>query len=159
MSTPKIEVLVVGAFAATADAVWAHASTMGGVNDELGPWLRMSHPRGLDRLEGANVPLGQEAFTSTLSLLGLLPFDRHHLVLASVEAGHGFEERSWSWLQKAWWHDRTITPMHGGCRVTDRVRFTPRVGIAPLARRIVRAVFVHRHERLRAKFGLLDEAL
>lgn len=150
---------MVGAFAAPADVVWAHASTMRGVNDELGPWLHMSHPRGVDRLEGVDVPLGREAFTSTLSLLGVFPFDRHHLVLASVASGHGFEERSWSWLEKRWWHDRTITPLHGGCRVTDRVRFTPRIGIAPVSRRLVRAVFVHRHERLRAKFGVLDEAI
>jgi hypothetical protein len=157
---PRFEVVVAGAFAASPRALWAHARTMEGVNAELGPWVHMSVPRALAHRPLEEAPLGAEAFVSTMSLLGLVPFDRHHLVLTSVTPEHGFEERSWSWLQRAWWHDRTITPLRGGCRLVDRVRFTPRVMLAaPLTKRLVRATFVHRHERLRAKFGVLDEAL
>jgi hypothetical protein len=109
---PRFEVVVAGAFAASPRALWAHARTMEGVNAELGPWVHMSVPRALAHRPLEEAPLGAEAFVSTMSLLGLVPFDRHHLVLTSVTPEHGFEERSWSWLQRAWWHDRTITPLH-----------------------------------------------
>ena len=37
-------------------------STLSGVNAELGPWLCMTGPRGLDRFEPANIPVGQRMF-------------------------------------------------------------------------------------------------
>ena len=55
---------------------------------------------------------------------------------------------------RVWEHERLLEPAGEGCRVTDRVRFVPRIGIAaPLQRAIVAAVFRHRHRRLRKAFS------
>lgn len=125
---------------------------MAGVNAELGPWLRMSVPEAARERSLADAPLGQVAFHSWLLVLGLLPFDRHALCIVSIAPGRGFHERSSSWLQRVWEHERTLVPL--GPRATelvDRVRFEPRVArAAPLVRPLVAAVFRHRHARLRA---------
>jgi len=140
--------------AAPADAVWAVVGTMDGVNAELGPWIRMTVPprRAGFRIEQA--PLGETAFDSWICFAGI-PFDRHSLRLERVEPGRGFDEASRSWLQARWNHSRTLKPTTaGGCVVHDRVEFEPRVSLlAPLAERVVRAVFRHRHRVLVRRFG------
>lgn len=130
--------------------VWAAASCLRGVNRELGPWLRMSGPQDLSLEE-----LRGRTHSSWLLLLGVLPYDRHRLGFESIEPGRGFAERSSSWTQRAWWHDRTLEPLvRGGTRVTDRVRFEPRVRLlGPALRWTVDRVFRHRHRRLRRRFG------
>jgi hypothetical protein len=138
-----------------AGVVWSHATRMEGVNAELAPWVRMSVPRTARGLTIDAAPTDRVAFHSWLLALGFLPFDRHALRLSRVEPGRGFEERSASWLEREWNHDRTIEPLGPGrCRVTDRITFVPRIAIAaPLVRAIVRATFERRHARLRAIFG------
>lgn len=135
--------------------VWAGIRTMAGVNDELSPWVRMTHPAGAFGLEDA--PLGELAFQSWLLLLGVLPFDRHRLVLEEVEPGRRFLERSSTWLQRLWQHERTLEPHPEGCRVTDRVTVQPRIpGAAALTRPLVGFLFRSRHRVLRRRYnGLL----
>ena len=129
--------------AADADRVWAHATSMAGVNAELQQWLRMTTPR------------GEFAFHSWLLLGGVLPFDRHALGFEAMEpAQRWFHERSSSWVQREWVHRRSIEALGSGCRLTDRVTCVPRVAMAEaVVGRIVAAVFEHRHRRLRAMFG------
>ena len=135
-------------------AVWARVSTMAGVNDELGPWFRMTHPPGLDRLEGVEVPLGERLFRSRVLLFGVLPVDYDDLVLVRLEPGRGFLERSRMLSQRVWEHERTLSDDGAGCVVTDRVRFEPRVPVLAGAQRaLLRAIFRHRHRRLRRFFG------
>jgi hypothetical protein len=142
--------------AATPDTVWASASTMAGVNAELGPWLRMSHPADRTALDGQAVPVGTLLFHSWLCLFGWLPIDRHALVLEQLYPGIGFDERSSSWMQKIWVHRRRIEAVPGGCRVSDELEITPRLRLqAPLVRWVVAALFRHRHRRLRARYGAL----
>lgn len=148
---PERSVELSSALSASADAVWAHASTMDGVNLELAPWVRMTVPSAARGRRLSDAEPGREAFASVLLLLGLVPFDVHHLTLARVDA-RGFQEDSWSWLQRRWRHERQVDPTPGGCVVTDRVVFTPRLG-GPLAAALVRAVFTARHRKLRALFG------
>jgi len=134
--------------------VWARVSTMAGVNDELWPLLRMTHPPGQDRLDGADVPIGRRAFRSWLLLFGAIPFDYDDLTFARIEPGHGFLETSTMLSQRRWIHERRLEPMPGGCRVVDRVRFEPRLRAAgPLLVRLFRAVFRYRHWRLRRAFA------
>lgn len=125
---------------------------MDGVNQELAPWVRMSVPRAARGKQLAELEPGREAFVSVLLLLGLVPFDLHHLTLEHVHQ-HGFVEESWSWLQRRWRHERTIEPLPDGCVVTDRVTVEPRGAPAWLVEPIVRRIFQARHDRLRELFG------
>lgn len=132
--------------------VWKAASNMDGVNAELGPLLRMTHPAGGADLQSLGE--GEPAFASWLLLFGCLPIDRHFLRLERILPGTGFDERSNSWTQKVWIHRRRITSDSGGSRVRDELEFEPRVALLrPLLRRVVRKVFEHRHRRLRMRFG------
>jgi ligand-binding SRPBCC domain-containing protein len=138
--------------AAPPDAVWRHATTMEGVNDELRPLVRMTAPQGtIDDL-----PLGEPAFRSVLLAGGLIPFDVHFLCVDELEEGR-FLERSRSLLQRRWEHERTVEAAPGGARVTDRLRIEPRLRLAvPLVRRMAAATFRHRHRRLARRFGAVS---
>lgn len=137
------------------EAVWSVVSTMDGVNHELGPFLRMTHPADRSALDGSDVPLGEVLFRSWLLAGGVIPFDRHALRLRSLQPGAGFVEESSSWLQRRWRHERTIASLPGGgCRVTDALTIEPRIGVArPVVQAIVGRLFSHRHRRLVARFG------
>ncbi|HVJ88759.1 MAG TPA: hypothetical protein VM580_03080 [Labilithrix sp.] len=87
-----------------------------------------------------------------LLFLGLVPFDRHHLTLDRIY-NRGFDEESWSWLQRRWRHERRVEPMATGCIVTDRLTISPRFAPAALVLSLVRRIFAARHEKLRARFG------
>lgn len=137
---------------APAEVVWRHASTMEGVNDELAPWVRMTVPRAARGKALADVEPGREAFASVLLLLSVIPFDVHHLTLERVLA-QGFDEESWSWLQRRWRHERRVEPRGAGCVVTDRVTVEPRLAPAALVAPVVRRIFAARHRKLQARFG------
>lgn len=140
---------------APSERVWASIVTMEGVNHELGPYLRMTLPREARHKTIDDVPLGRVAFHSWILLGGVVPMDRHALKLVELTPGVGFLEQSTSWLQRAWRHERRLTPVAPGrTRIVDRLVPEPRIAsIAPLARRLVGAIFRHRHRRLHAAFG------
>ncbi|HMX07667.1 MAG TPA: hypothetical protein PKA87_09010, partial [Microthrixaceae bacterium] len=139
--------------AAPPGPVWAHASSMAGVNLELAPFVRMTHPTDRDRLTGPQV-----SFTSWLLAFGLVPSDRHSFRLLEVadsgREGGSFREDSRSWMQARWRHDRDVVAEGSGSRVTDRLEVTPRLAVArPLVAALVGFLFTHRHRRLRDRFG------
>jgi len=131
-----------------AGRVWARVSTMEGVNAELMPLMRMTVP---PEVQGRSLmlgPVGEPMFRSWFLLGGVLPVERHTFCLESIEEGH-FLERSSSWLQAVWRHERWVVPTETGCRVTDELAFRPRLPlIGALLVPIVRVVFEHRHRRL-----------
>jgi ligand-binding SRPBCC domain-containing protein len=138
--------------------VWAAISTMEGVNDELFPLARMTHPPDLPALDPANVPIGRRAFRSWVLLFGLLPIDYDDITLAELDPGRGFVETSTMLSQRAWRHERRLeaTP-DGFCALTDRLAFSPRVpALAPAYAAMFRLTFLNRHRRLRRKFGAAD---
>lgn len=140
--------------AAPAERVWQRISTMAGVNAELGPVFRMTHPRDVDALTPDDVVPGERLFRSWVLLFGILPVDYDDLTLLEVRPGVGFQESSSMLSQRRWDHERVLEDVPGGCRVTDRIAFEPRVAwLAPLYRVILPAMFRHRHRRLRATFG------
>lgn len=140
--------------ATPASEVWAVASTMDGVNHELMPMMRMTHPPDAGSLDDGRAKPGVVLFRSWLLLFGVLPIDRHSLVLDRLIAGEGFDEHSYSWLQRVWIHQRRVQPDGEGSRVTDELAFEPRIRLAGvLVAPIVKALFEHRHRRLRARFG------
>ena len=129
--------------------MWAFVTTAEGVNYELSPLVRMTVPGGSDLVvrEG---DIGR----SWILLAGVLPIDYDDLHLARVEPGRSFSERSVMGSARAWHHDRSVEPLAGGCRVTDRIGFEPRVRLlGGLQAFLFGLTFRWRHRRLRKRFG------
>jgi hypothetical protein len=121
-----------------------------GVNHELWPIVRMTVPRGVDPVLRTG-HLGR----SWILLGGLLPIDYDDLHVARIDPGRGFSERSALGSASEWHHDRSLLPLAGGgCRVVDRIAFTPRVAaLGGLQAFLFEATFRWRHRRLRARFS------
>lgn len=156
---------------APAGEVWARVSTMDGVNDELLPWIRMTHPSTLTDLRTAPPEMiGRTAFRSVLLAGGIVPIDLHSLRLVSVEdredgedrdgvgdeGGGSFVEESTTLLQRRWRHERDVDPVDDdNCVVTDRLLVEPRLPFArPIVARVVPWLFGHRHRVLTDRYGL-----
>jgi hypothetical protein len=153
--TRPAEITVASRLGTRPDRVWDRIITPAGINDELRPLMRMTVPRGFERLDPDQVDLGRPLGRSWVLLFGLIPFDYDEITLVRLEEGRGFLERSQMLTQRTWEHERTLEPTEeNGCLLTDRVRWEPRLGLpgAPL-RPLFRAVFRHRHSRLRRRFG------
>lgn len=140
--------------AAPAAEVWAHATTLAGVNRELWPLARMTHPPGFETLSEASVTLGRRLFRSWILFAGVLPVDYDDLTLVELEPGRRFLERSPMATQRLWVHEREVLPRGAGCTVVDRLRFVPRIALlGPLHLVLFRAAFGLRHRNLRRWFG------
>lgn len=150
----RAEIRVGSRLQAPPEAVWERVITAAGVNDELRPLMRMTVPRGLEDFSIDDVEIGRPIGRSWVLLFGLIPFDYDELCLERVEPGRGFLERSRMLSQRLWEHERTIEPREGGCELTDRVAWEPRLPLpGTLLKPLIRAVFQHRHKRLRRRFG------
>jgi ligand-binding SRPBCC domain-containing protein len=140
--------------AAPSEQVWQRITTPEGINHELRPIMRMTLPRGADSLDLDSVPSGTPIGRSWVLLFGLIPFDYSDLCIERLEPGVGFLERSKMLQNEIWEHERTLEPNGDGCVLTDRLRFKPR---GPFSGRveqpIIRAIFRHRHKRLRRWFA------
>jgi hypothetical protein len=135
--------------------VWARAVTPEGINHELGPWMRMTTPRGLRGKTIDDIDPPARPGRSWLLLLGVLPFDYDDLGIAELGPGHRFLERSTMLSMRTWEHERTVRGLgEQACEVTDRVAFELRRPLAwipgcdRLARRLLSRTFAWRHRRL-----------
>lgn len=143
---------VVSALAADAATVWRHASTPAGVNAELGPLLDMTFPPSVGDL--GDVAPRSAPVRAWIRLAHLLPVERDDFVLAAFEPGRRFLEESVLLTQRRWRHERIVTSDGDGSRLTDRLRFEPRVEpLGSLHWAVFRAVFAWRHRRARRLFG------
>ena len=114
----------------------------------------MTHPPDVDRFDPETVPTGERLFRSWILLFGVLPIDYDDITLVRVEPGRGFLERSPLASQRLWEHERAIRPADDGCLVVDHVRHEPRLRVGGRAQSaVLRQVFLHRHRRLRRRFG------
>jgi len=138
--------------AAPAARVWAHATSLDGINAELSPYLKMTAPPGLTGLDENQVVLGQPIGRSRLLLFGFLPIDRMDITVIELEPGRRFLERSPVRSQRLWQHERSVEPSGDGCVLTDRLTFEPRAG-GPVMAAFLRAVFRNRHRVLRRLFA------
>ncbi len=138
---------------ASAERVWAHASSFEGVNRELGPLLRMTYPRRFAVLTPETVPLGRFAFRSWIQLFGLIPVEYDDITLVELEPGRMFHEVSRQMAAREWRHRRTVIPDGPGCILQDEIAFVPRWPAAgPIQARVFRLVFELRHRFLRRHF-------
>jgi len=143
--------------AAPPATVWAHATSMAGVNRELFPLARMTHPPGLVSLDDVEIRPGERICRSWILAGGFLPIDYDDLTLIEVEPGRRFLERSPMLTQREWQHERIIEPAAGGCTITDRVHFVPRLGfLGALFLPMFRLAFRLRHRTLRRLFGTVS---
>ena len=155
MAGRPAEISIASRVEAPPEAVWDRVTTPEGINDEMRPWMRMTLPRGIERLDPAEIELGKPIGRSWILLFGFLPIDYDDITLVRLDVGRGFLERSRMLSQRSWEHERTLEPAgERGCLVTDRVRWEPRLGLPgrPL-RPLFRWFFRHRHRRLRRRFG------
>jgi ligand-binding SRPBCC domain-containing protein len=141
---------------APAHLVWRHATRFTGINGELYPWLRMTAPPGVTALDPGTIEPGRPLFRSWLLLGGALPVEHDDLVIAEIEPGRRFLERSSMLTSRVWQHERTVEPVGGGSRLTDRVSFSPRwEPLRPLMAPVIGFLFRHRHRRLARRYGAL----
>jgi hypothetical protein len=155
----RAEISVSSELNAGAEAVWERAIDPAGINDELRPLMRMTVPRGVEDF-GLDDPEPGHIGRSWILLFGLVPFDYDDITVVRAEPGRGFLERSSMLSMRLWEHERTLEPHdEGRCRITDRVAWEPRLPVqGALLRPLIRAVFNHRHRRLRRSFTLHPHA-
>jgi ligand-binding SRPBCC domain-containing protein len=137
---------------ASRSEVWAATSTVGGINREVAPFVRMTDPTDGAPFDAEPWRLGAPVCWQLL--LGVIPFDRHRVELVALPDGRGFRESSSTCWYRVWWHERSLLDDPGGCVVRDSVEIEPRLGVlAPIVASAVRRMFRHRHRSLQRRFG------
>ena len=136
------------------ERVWAHATSMAGINHELGPLLRMTHPPGMTSIGDLSPPLGMPLFRSIILLFGVLPIDFDDVTLEVFEPRRSFRERSPTLSQRQWTHERSLEPTDDGVRLLDRITFEPKIpGAGAILAPLLHLVFRNRHRKLVGLFG------
>jgi hypothetical protein len=126
-----------------------------GVNYELGPLLKMSAPSKWQTKPITQWPTGKALFFSPILLLGFIPIDRHYFKFTSIHS-FGFMENSTSIINSNWSHERIITNNGAASVIKDTVIYKSKLGILGyLFLPIYKAIFKHRHNRLKAKYSPL----
>jgi hypothetical protein len=77
---------------ASRSEVWAVVSTVGGINREVAPFVRMTDPTDGAPFDAEPWRLG--APVSWQLLLGVIPINRHRVELVTLPDGRGFRESS-----------------------------------------------------------------
>lgn len=122
------------------------------------PFMRMTLPAGVEGLDPNNIELGKPLGRSWILLFGLIPFDYDDVTLVHLDPGRGFLERSQMLSQRLWEHERTLVEIDGGCQITDRVHWQPRLRLPGLPLQPAIAWFFrYRHKRLRRHFGAISD--
>lgn len=138
----------------SAQAAWAHVSSVEGIAAELAPVLRMTFPPEITELDETSVPLHQRLCRSWILLGGVLPIEYDDVTLVELEPGRRFLEASQTLTLSHWGHERIVEARGSKARITDRLSAIPRLPLPPaLIRTIVAALFQHRHRRLREILG------
>ncbi|MBD8506702.1 hypothetical protein HT102_09405 [Hoyosella sp. G463] len=139
------------------EQVWARVVSPEGINDEMRPWLTMSLPLGTEHRTIDTVTVGAPLGKAWLRLFGVVPFDFDDLMIAELDPGRRFHEKSTMLSMRRWEHERVLAPAAGGrTLVRDRITLVPRVALRPATRLIgyvLNAFFAHRHRRLQQHFG------
>jgi hypothetical protein len=106
-----------------------------------------------------DAPLGEPLGRSWIRAAKVLPVDYDDLCLAERGPGLRFLERSQLGSARHWQHEREVVEAGpDSCEITDRLELELRaplraIGATAVAERIVKALFTHRHRRLRQRWG------
>jgi len=144
---------------ASPERVWDRATSPEGINHELGPWIRMTVPKGLQSGIPDDLAAPARLGRSWILAFGLIPVEFDDIYIAELEPGRRFHETSSMLMMSLWEHERVIERREEGCEVTDRITFEFRAplqrvpGSYAVAGAMVAAVFRHRHRRLRSHFS------
>ncbi|OBK83282.1 hypothetical protein A5649_06545 [Mycolicibacter heraklionensis] len=140
------------------DAVWRRITTQDGINDEMGPYLKMTMPRSFRGNSIADVTPGTRIGRSWLLLFGVIPVGFDDITIARIEPGRMFREESRMTGMRIWVHHRTLESTNGTAGektiVTDEITVAPwtLLGLIPGSSTLVSTVlgrfFAHRHRRL-----------
>lgn len=136
------------------DRVWDRVTTQEGINDEMGPYLKMTMPRQFRGQSIADVTPGTRIGKSFLLLFGILPFGFDDITIAEIDPGRMFREESIMTGMRIWVHHRTLEPLGDKTIVTDEITLAPQapMGLIPgwgkVMSRVLSAFFSHRHRRL-----------
>lgn len=140
---------------APAEEVWDRVISPEGINDEMLPWMTMRLPRSARGLTVDTMPIGEVLGQAWILLFGVIPIDYDRLVIADLDPGRYFHEKSTMLTMRRWEHQRTLTPIdETTTSITDRITLEPRLRLlAPVMAKVLRAFFGHRHRRLARYFG------
>jgi hypothetical protein len=125
-----------------------------GILTELRPLARMTVPRGLTSVLDLDIELGRPMVRTWLLLFGFLPVDRIDSTLIELHEGRGFIEESPTLSMRLWRHERSIDPVPGGSKITDRLTLEPYLA-GPVVKWLISWLFRHRHRVLRRELGAL----
>ena len=127
--------------------------TMGGVNYELMPMVKMTAPEKWYKSPIYEWPESGYIFSSVILLFGFIPVDLHKFGLLDTSL-EGIRESSTSLIIKSWRHDRVIEDLGKTVRVIDILEIQPKVKtLAVILAPIYEQIFKHRHKRLKQKYG------
>lgn len=136
------------------DRVWDRVTTQEGINDEMGPYLKMTMPRQFRGRSIGDVTPGTRIGKSFLLLFGVVPFGFDDITIARIDPGRMFREESIMTGMRIWVHHRTLEPSGDKTVVTDEITLAPQapMGLIPgwgkVMSRVLSAFFSHRHRRL-----------
>jgi ligand-binding SRPBCC domain-containing protein len=137
---------------APVDEMWAWSTSFRGVALEMAPVLKISVPKKLKNIVDSGAASGRPLCNCWFLLLGIFPIEMSHLTFVEFEPGRRFLEQSPMFSMRLWRHERIVTAVGGGTRVTDNLEFSPRFA-APLVKWFVGLFFQHRHAVLSRQFG------
>lgn len=131
--------------------MWARVGSLTGANAELAPWLAL-RAEGIGSLE--DVEAGVPLRCALRGPLGL-PLGPYPLCFRRRPQEGGFLEQTQAGLLAPWQHERTLVADGATAVVTDALGWRLRgIGARPrsdaVVAAVVRALFEHRHRRLRA---------
>ncbi len=131
----------------------AECLNMRGVNQELSPLVKMIVSKPWANTPMIQWPLHRKVCSSLVLLFGFLPIDVHQFRFHSI-TGSGFSERSTTFTNKEWSHDRTLQQCAQGSKIVDNVSFESRIPFAgSFLQPIYKRIFLHRHRRLIHMYG------
>lgn len=142
------------------ERVWDHVTTQEGINDEMGPYLKMTMPRQFKGQSIADVAPGTHIGKSLLLLFGILPCGFDDITITRIDPGRMFLEESTMTGMRIWVHHRTLEPVGDKTIVTDEIILAPQ---APMGRvpgwgrvitRVLSAFFTHRHRKLNRRLSV-----
>src|SRR5262245_35632326 len=100
----------VSEIACPVDRVWERVTSQEGINDDIGPYLKMTMPRQFRGKSIADVAPGTRIGKSFLLLFGVLPFGFDDITIAKIDPGRMFREESVMTGMRIWVHHRTLEP-------------------------------------------------